>query len=267
MIITNDFVMLNFPKTGSSFARKVIKEIYSGRSSKFHRILANLGIYNSSFLELMLPKIDTTSLMGLKGQHGTLRQIPAQHNAKPVITITRNPFSRYVSTYLFKWWEKYPPANIDIILDQFPNFPNLTFPEYYLMMHTHGREDHLRGIVPKIDLGLYTIQFIQFYFKDPESVLREIDDNYIDNKLYENDINNIKFIRQENLNRELKEFLLHVGISEKELEFIDTMKKVNVTNKKSEDSDYKKYYSGTSIEEQILQRDRLLFEIFPDYLP
>ena len=34
MIVTNDFVMLNLPKTGSSFARAAIKEIYEQRQAR-----------------------------------------------------------------------------------------------------------------------------------------------------------------------------------------------------------------------------------------
>lgn len=267
MIITDDLVMLNFPKTGSSFARKVLKEIYAGRSSRFHKILAKLGIYNSNFFELMLPKIDNNSLYGLKGQHGTLRQIPEQHRNKPILSITRNPFSRYVSNYLFKWWVKYPPVGKEVLLERYPHFPNLTFPEYYEMMHIYGREDHLRGIVPKIELGHHTIQFIQFYFRDPEAVLKSIDDEYIDQKRYKHEIDPIHFIRQENLNSELKKHLLQVGVAESELLFIDTMEKVNVTDKKPQESDYESFYQGTSIKNDILRRDRLLFDIFPDYLP
>jgi len=82
MIITDDFVMLNFPKTGSSFAREALKRLYANRN----------------IIELMLPKITEKRYRDRVDQHGTFRQIPLAHKNKPVLSITRNPLSRFQST-------------------------------------------------------------------------------------------------------------------------------------------------------------------------
>ena len=37
MIFTNDFMMINFPKMGSTFTRQVIWQAYSNRERRFHR--------------------------------------------------------------------------------------------------------------------------------------------------------------------------------------------------------------------------------------
>lgn len=42
MLITDDFVLLNSPKTGSTYARTVIKEVYKKRFGK--RTLIRKGI-------------------------------------------------------------------------------------------------------------------------------------------------------------------------------------------------------------------------------
>jgi hypothetical protein len=39
MIITDDLVMLNFPKTGNTFAREVFKRVYSGREYWLRKLL------------------------------------------------------------------------------------------------------------------------------------------------------------------------------------------------------------------------------------
>lgn len=268
MLITDDFVMLNFPKTGSTFARHVIKRLYLRRQSAIRRLLVRLGIGNGGVEELMLPKIDEASNAGFRDQHGTLRQVPAKHREKPILTISRNPFSRYISLYHFKWWQEHPPADRNALIRQFPGFPDLDFSEYYRMTHTYGIKDRLGGITPKIELGLHTIQFIQFYFFDPESVLRKIDDEYIDTGAFHKDMcSNISFIHQENLNVELKEFLTSIGFADHELQIIDSTEEINVTKKDPERDDSKRITVDEAVANQILARDKLVFKVFPEYLP
>lgn len=266
MLITNDFVMLNFPKTGSTFARDAIKHLYIRRESYVRKFLSRLGFWKPSIMELMMPKIDEANTYGIKDQHGTLRQIPFAHGNKQIVSIMRNPFSRYESTYLFRWWEKYPHADPQKIREKFPNFPKLSFSEYYEMIHDYGRENRLQGIQPRIELGFHTIQFIQFYFRDPESILRKIDDHYIENMQYRKDMGRIYFIHQENLKEELKQFLIDIGIPRDELEFIDSMENINVTSREMVDNRNDNGVIDDSSRKRILEREKLLFTIFPEYL-
>lgn len=262
MIITNDFVMLNFPKTGSSFSRKVIKQLYSEQCSKTRKLMERLHICNPSVIELMLPKIDEKLNYNRTGQHGTLRQIPLPDRKKPIVSVTRNPIERYKSTYLYRWWEKYPPADIQIIQEKYPHFPNLSFSEYYEMIHLYGKQNRLQNIVPQLELGLHTIQFIQFYFDEPENVLRKMDSTYIEQELFRHDMHPIVFLHQENLKLELRDFLLDTGFNTNQVGFIDGMEKVNVT--KNPQDDLKLDFD---IQNTIIERDRLIYKIFPEYLP
>jgi len=269
MIITNDFVMINFPKTGSSFAREVIKKVYGQKSSLVHKALFSVGLRNSGYIELMLPNIHnaTHKFRGkhAKGQHGLLSQIPEKYKGKPVVSIVRNPFSRYVSGYQFKWWEKYPPESEEVIAKKYPHFPDLSFQEFYDMMHDFGRKNRLKGVKPKIDLGIYTIQFIQFFFDNPTEILNKIDDDYIEQELFREDMGNIEFIRQENLNEDLKEFLLGVGANTDELRFLDTMERVNVTKKTQQETSGSVFIEPET-RDKILSRDKLIFKLFPEYV-
>lgn len=265
MLITNDFVMLNFPKTGSSFARDAIKRLYQNYPTKLPPSSTNCDVSESSVIELMLPKIDEANHYGVWDQHGTLRQIPLEYQHKPVLSVMRNPVSRYESTYFFRWWEKYPPTSYSEIVKHFPNFPQLSFADYYEMMHIFGRENRLQGISPKIDLGLMSIQFIQFYFKNPQDILKKIDDCYIDSKQYTDDIACVTFIHQENLRKELMQFLVRTGIPACEVEFIETMQKVNVTERAYEARNEKAVIDA-HIMEKIVEREKLIFTIFNQYL-
>ncbi len=267
VIITDDFVMLNFPKTGSSFAREVIRRLYRQRESRLQRALTAVGWRRPAVLDLKVPKIDEALDYAIRDQHGSWRQIPPAHRHKPVLSITRNPFSRYVSTYLFRWWEKHPPVSRSEIERLYPHFPDLSFAEYMAMMHTYGRQNRLRGITPPSDLGLHTIQFIQFYFREPESVLAQLDAAYLERQQYRQDMPPIHFIHQEQLSSELQEALQALGFAESELRFISTLGRINVTASTTPAPDFWAFYADAELREQVLQRERLLFLLFPTYLP
>ena len=269
MIITDDFVMINFPKTGSSFARAAIKKLYSRRCSTVRKVLSSIGLCNPGYIELMLPNINNSTHKFMhkhaKGQHGHVSQIPEKYRDRPVVSIVRNPFSRYISGYQFKWWEKYPPQSDDVIFDKYPHFPNLSFDEFYSMKHEFGRKNRLRGIEPKVELGIYSIQFIQFYCRHPTEVLSKINGDYIEKELFREDMGDISFLRQENLREDLKAFLLDVGASSEELVFLDSMEKVNVTEK-TQQGKGDQIYIDPEIKKKIRIRDRLIFKIFPEYV-
>ncbi len=267
MIITDDFVMLNFPKTGSSFAREVIKRCYSKRATAPRELLARVGLARPRLIELLHPKIDETQDYSVIDQHGTYRQIPAEHRKKPIVSITRNPMERYVSTYLFGWWKEHPPATADEIRGAFPNFPALSFGEYFEMLHGFGLRSRLGGIETRIGLGLHTVQFIQFYCREPRAVLARMDHDYIERARFGGDFSPVVFLHQENLNSEIKHFLGGFGFSAAELAFIDSIGRLNITEKSAGAFDYRDYYRGTAIAHQILKRDALLFSVFPEYLP
>lgn len=265
MIITERFVMLNFPKTGSSFARMVIKRLYKQYDAALYRWFMKLGLAETrGLLELRMPAIDSQAMMGRNNQHGTYRQIPPEHLHKKIFTIVRNPLDRYVSSYLFRWWQKYPLASMEQLCAVWPHFPNLSFAEFYDMFHRFGREERLHGVRLKTDLGRSTIQFIQFYFPDPARVLELLDDAYIEEARYRDDMANITFLHQENLNQELYDFLLGLGYPARQLDFIRHAEKLNITPRTEDQKKLRDFYTPALVE-QIYARDKLLFDIFPEY--
>ena len=264
MIITHDFVMLNFPKTGSSFVRSILKQIH-GYDTPRARLLRGLRLdRDPAMAEVLVPVIDKASSRGLRSQHGTYRQIPQEHRNKTIVSVTRNPFDRYVSDYLFGWWQRHPPAPPEQLAAQFPNFPDLSFAEYHQMNDLFGRRDRLGKISPKIDLGLFTIQFIQFYFRNPAHVLSTIDDEYIDQGRYGSDMPPVVFLHQENLREELYQFLLKAGYSAEKIGFILEAGRVNVTPRASGPNKTDGFFTP-DLARRVLDKDRLLFELFPEY--
>lgn len=263
MIITNRFVMLNFPKTGSTFARKMIKQVYKKYDRPIYRMIKENKIFGAPTIEeLILPILDTGSKR--KSQHGVYRQIPLEHRHKKIVSITRNPFDRYVSLYLFRWWVDHPYAPVEEIKETYPLFPNLDFSQFYNMLHQFGRKDRFQGASPINDMGFHSVQFVQFYFYNPADIFQKINASYIQQKHFLEDMPEIKFLHQENLNEELYNFLRSVGHSNKKIEFIKKEPKINVTDRASVREKFWNFYSPDLIE-KIQKRDQLIFTLFPEY--
>ncbi|NBD36483.1 MAG: sulfotransferase family 2 domain-containing protein [Chloroflexi bacterium] len=285
MIITNQFVMLNYPKTGSSFARAMLKQVHNydrgGVNKILHRMIRKFRygtvlnrtlrkidtLINPDMTELIVPKVYGRHIGYRQSQHGRYSQVPEEHKDKTIISIIRNPFTRYVSTYLYEdWKDRYPQIYSDQLKNNIPSFPDLSFAEYYDMIHFYKQDLRLQGIIPKINLGVNTIQFIRFYFKEPKRVLNEIDDEYITNRSYQEEMVPITFLHQERLNDELFQFLLTMGYSEQKIQFIKDAEPINVTKRKRDQQSLDRFYTE-ELRQNILKRDRLLFKIFPEYQP
>ena len=164
MIIADKFVMLNMPKTGSSFARKAIKQVYKNRrdSTWYGKYLGKLGMNAPGYSELFLK-----NKRGALNQHGHFFEVPPQYKNKVIVSVVRNPYQRAYSGYRFGFWkqscEEYP-----WVRDIFPTFPDLTFEEFLEMRRYEMEEKKEQfGIDPKLPVGYQTFRFIQMYFKNP----------------------------------------------------------------------------------------------------
>ena len=197
---------------------------------------------------------------------GNTNKLPKKHREKIILSIIRNPFSRIVSSYFFKWWQNNLPTDKKSILKFYPNFPDLSFDEYYKYYTQFYSINHLHGIIPKIEIGTLSLFFIQFFAKNPDILLSEIDEDYFDNSLQIKDFNHINFIHQENLRLELKEFLIANGIKDKDIQLIDKKEDVNKSQYPSNINHFMDMYTDI-MTGTVLKNERLLFKLFPEYLP
>lgn len=259
MIITKKYVVLNFPKTGSSFMRSVIRRLHR-YDALYNKLLRKLGLPDFSGMKVLLhPQIYERVMYKERTPHGIYSQIPAESKQKTVVTITRNPFERYVSAYLFGWWKKsYLATHRDQVLSEYPHFPDLSFSEYYEMIHGLGMRNKVT--VPTVQLGVHTVQFIWFYFSDPLAILSKIDKEYIAKQKYRKELPPITFLHQESLNGDLFDFLLRMGYPQKRLEFVKSAQRVNSTQRNPQEQ-----YLTEEVISQIYQRDALIFDLFPEY--
>ena len=168
MIITDDFVVLNLPKTGSTFVRTVLRKVHQARLEQRSlgvRVVQGLGIRRRPFFEeLMVPNIMVRNANGREHQHGTWVQIPEAHRHKPVVSVMRNPYERLISSYEFRWWVKVPPMPEDELRVHLPTFPELTLEEFLQLRNLEMRYSRIPPIRLGIHVGLQTVQFIQMFF-------------------------------------------------------------------------------------------------------
>jgi len=214
--------MLNFPKTGSSFSRKIIKRVYAN---------ALIDKPNSNLMceELILPNIRNKVTQGNLDHHGTFSQIPQKYRNRIVVSIIRNPLDRFLSLFMFGAWKQSPPIPNTEIKKQFPNFPNLEIDDF-IKMQSQSIKYRLGFDIGKVEIGIQSIQLVQMFFEKPETVLKKIFSGSYSKDEILSEIGNIKFLMQENLREGLISLLADFGFTQNELQFIQTEKASNITN-------------------------------------
>ena len=247
MIITDKYIYIHLPKTGGTFVSQVLYDIEHTIANRIKRLLLN-GTY-----------VDVN-------KHGICSEIPEKFENIPIFTTIRNPYDRYVSQYEFKWWQKYPeqfgPA--DEIKKHCPNFPDISFEEFiFLSNRIFYRLDGRMCRQKRI--GWHTEQFLRYFFKDPYRALEKIDSDYIESGDYAKDMCNVTFIHTENLNRELHDHLKTIGYKTGKISFILSKGKINpVEGGRSNNQKWQSYYS-TGLKDNIREKERFLFQLFPEY--
>lgn len=250
--------MLNFPKTGSTFARSIVKKAYKTQCPPLKKLAIRLGLSQPLVQDLLIynPRAH------IADQHGTVRDIPAMYRSKRKVSIIRNPINRYLSQYAFKWWQKHPPAPLAEILAVYPHFPELSFTEFYQMNQRWAVPARLNGLgLPHYDVGLQTLQFIEFFFEDPRTAVIQLLEEDVSSIASE--LSEISFLKQESLNTELKAFLVaHTPFDEHQLAFIENKRPLNTSEAKPD----KRVAIDDDVKQAIYRRDKLLFTLFPEYM-
>lgn len=244
MIITDSFVMLNNPKTGSSFARTVLKEINNRRraASRWKRLLKRLlyqrRLRRPLFKELHVPDLnyDGTLLEESEpNQHGAYSQIPQEYRNREVVSFVRNPYTLFISHYEFGWWADYPPFDQELLAERFPNFPDLSIDEYVDFCNFRVAHEPLGDKLIELGVGDLSRFFIKMFYPEPGSVLRSLDRETINSGRLLDLMPEITFLQQENLTEDFTEFLARHGYSPGELRYVEERDRVNVTEDRAKD--------------------------------
>jgi hypothetical protein len=258
MIITDRIVVLNNPKTGSTFVRTVLKQLHGHPAPGprlLQRALRRLGLRRDTGLtELLLPVPGAVMPMP-PNQHGGYCQIPPQHRGKEIMSVVRDPFARLLSIFRFRWWSEYPGVAAHVLERHFPTFPDLTL-EQYLRLEEMAMDTRLNGRASGLQVGRQTIRFIDMFFRDPPAVLGRLDADYLDSDQFLEDLPCIRFLSTERLNQQLHAFLLEHGYPPARLQFILDHERVNATPGQPAGDEW-----TDALVASYMHRERLLFRI------
>jgi hypothetical protein len=264
MLITSRFIVLNIPKTGSTFVRTVLKRVEARRNRGLRRRLRRLlRLDPKPIRELWFRKGGGGPFARIRDQHGAYSQVPARYRHLPVVAVARNPLDRYVSQYEFGFWRDYPAGSLERVRADFPGFPDLSFAEFLDYYHRCANDylsEEERG--PR-ELGYQTRQLVRMIFRDPERALAEIHEDWIGSEAFVAGLPELEFLRQERLNETLHEFLLRHGYAPEEIRFVLDHERIQPPGGTSRmaGEDWRDRYDP-DLTRKVLEREKLLFRIF-----
>jgi hypothetical protein len=254
MILTPDLVFIHHPKTGGTFVTEALRRLYAPASDEDTRPGIIKRLRPRSYRDI--------------NKHGTCNDIPRSHRDKPILGCIRNPFDRYVSQYEFAYWKHSPRPewDIDAIRERVPQYPDISFAEYFEIANAS-----MRIIVPpKSELaariGIQTEQFVLRYFHRPREIIhRFLDDQYIASGAFRSDMYDVRFLRTDHLNQDLRETLADIGLPAERIRFIDDLDRIfPPRGGRGDTKPWERYYDAELLR-QVREREALLFTLFPAY--
>ncbi|HQW36009.1 MAG TPA: sulfotransferase family 2 domain-containing protein [Thermoflexales bacterium] len=258
MNITREFVFVHLPKTGGTFVAEALRDLYAPRWA-FSPLLRrwHFRIFNTA-----------AGVLGLNAahveieKHAPRRAIPAQYQHLPVLACIRNPLDWYVSNYKFQFW-KTNPNYYPGLMDE-PGWENLSFEQFMRL----SNEVWAQALTPNVrvnpSLGRLTVLFIQYHCAQPERLLEMRADDKTLREAIREDLGGMTFLHTEQLNDELMAYLRRAGYAEERIAFIKNRAPVKPGGRRSAEDRWQKFYSPP-MRADVLRRDRILFQIFPEY--
>lgn len=269
MISTSQFNYIHQPKTGGTFVTDAIFEAY-GVTWTWKESL-------KSFLKGPIfkwaVKFDTPyGYLHVHGEkHPTLKAIPKKYQHLKVLTNIRNPLDIYVSHYEFGWWKrkeflKYY-KRVENFEHRFPNYPDLNFEDFLILQYKSFLNPEQSEFTDKDSPGLASRQFFKTYTVDPVETEKTLCTGAETLKNFKTRIlSDIYFLKTHHLNRDLYDYLLSQGLPENRLTFILEKERVLPLGKgRSREQKWQKYYTK-ELKELVLQKDHILFFLFPEFL-
>ncbi|HET6980354.1 MAG TPA: hypothetical protein VFI24_28725 [Pyrinomonadaceae bacterium] len=263
MIFTDRFVYVHEPKTGGTFVTSMLFRLYGLRWTRWtHMRNAVLG-------EVQGTHPHYGALVHNSNKHGGCNEIPPSQRGKKILATVRNPFDLYVSQYEFGWWKrsefrKYYEAVPNFRRD-YPNFPDLDFAGYVRLSNEAFRS-LANGHASDVGPGLITEQFLKFYFIDPGAAYAKLSRGaYAANGAHLADMHDLHFIRTDDLNRGLFDFLARNDYAHEDISFILAEGKILPRGKGRETHQKWEQYYTPELKEIVRRKEEFLFKLFPEF--
>lgn len=253
MLFTENYIFLSYPKTGSTYVRHVIKSagVHLGRriaivpscvrpKNVYFEQLSEAENRNGRSQHGKRSQIDEApgfelGMLGapmLDGWYKRRLQSWKNSEKRQIVSIWRDPVERVVSAFNFQFWAEWPDDRVLEAKSVFPNFPDLTFAQYYelnqpddILKHFPSSNGDLLGI------GRHSWKFIRFFAS--KSLLDRLKHTWPSNadeflELILSDTQDIKFLDHRFLSKELAELMKDsaFNLSQSSME-----ERVNVTPK------------------------------------
>ncbi len=266
MLATDKFIYIHQPKTGGTFVHDVLFKVYGIDWKWYHGVLFFLKKH-----------VDYTTKYGRVhvggAKHDACSDVDVKWLAnRPFLSNIRNPLDQYVSQYEFGWWKRKEYLQYYKAMPEFetkfPKFPELSFEEFMELEYlAYAIGADKVGFYEKGGLGLQSQRFLRYFSKTPDQVIEDA----VSGTWSRNDIQDclfpIHFLRTHALNADLAEYLLSIGFSETDVEFIRDKDRVLPLGKgRTKEQKWQKYYSQ-DLFDNILSTDKLLFDLFPEFVP
>jgi hypothetical protein len=254
-VATDELLYIHVPKTGGTFVEAVLQRVYASRPG--------------SFIDTSRPQ--DRGRFGHRDQHDPLERIPEPWRSKPLLATVRNPYDHHVSLYEFGWWKHHEHDTFDPgrIRLRYPHFPELSFPEYLAAVNDWNLVDPSAApasLFPTLgshSFGLLSLGYLQYLCADPDGVLADLPGLLASGGLARSFAPGT-WIPMNRLNSGLHAFLRSLGHAEPELEFILDMAPVLPEGGTRASRRFLDYYDARSLE-LVRERERLLFELFPEF--
>jgi hypothetical protein len=246
MLITPDFVFIHMPKTGGTFITEMLRLVYGANA------------------------VETGQ------KHATCEEIPDSERDKPILSVIRSPFDRYVSQYHYGWWKTHPQEYCDTapILREFPTYPEIGFADFVAVANRYFVNVH-RGVpkgyeTPKLPperaLGWHSEQFIRFFCRDPRRAFASISEHELEQGQLRAFEYPVTFLQTETLNIDLAEYLRRFDVDE------DTLQRVRRHARVMPDQAHEararphaRDYFDRDLSAFVRHKESFLFNRFPEY--
>lgn len=266
MIFTDRFVYVHEPKTGGTFVTSMLFRLYGLRWTRWTHVR------NAVFGEVRCRNPRYGALVHNSNKHGGCNEIPAAQRDKRILATVRNPYDLYVSQFEFGWWtrsefRKFYEA-VPSFGHDYPNFPNLDFEGYVRLANAafrslaNGNGQGKSGDGP----GLLTEQFLKFYFRDPAAAYAKLSRGaYAADGSHVADMHDLHFVRTDNLNRGLYDFLAQNEYRAEDISFIVGENKILPRGKgRNSGQKWERYYTP-ELKAMVRRKEEFLFKLFPEF--
>jgi hypothetical protein len=245
-LITPDFVFVHMPKTGGTFVTEMLRLMYGARAVETGR------------------------------KHATCDEIPVEHRGKPILSVIRSPFDRYISQYHYGWWKTHPQEYCDPapIQQRFPAYPQVDFDEFVAIANQYFVNVH-RGVAngydspelpPELALGWHSEQFIRFYCRDPQRAFASITEPDLQRGYLSAFEYPVEFLRTETLNQDLADHLQRYDIDAQRLHEIRLHRRVMPEQAhEARARQHAHDYFDRALGDFVRRKEMFLFNRFPEY--